>query len=182
MTTMAKNLAKTTALAARLAPAPAVGPGAAVHGALPKRAGSIAVGPWGVVLTAGGAVALSLVVVSWYVAWAAPPRVRITPEAYERVKEGMSQEEARAAMGLPAGEYRDGSHRPGGRWYTEWSEEAGDEDYGGDTVVRLAWEGNAYSVVVGLDEVGAVRWKTLWKHVPPVPRGPVEKVLAWLGR
>jgi hypothetical protein len=185
MATKAKFLPTTTVLAAQLAPAPAADPGSAVHGTLPKRAGSIALGPRGAVLTslaAVGAVALALLAFSWYVVWAAPPPDRITPDAYERVKEGMSRDEAQAAVGLPAGDYRDGAHRPGGRWDTEWSEEAGDEDYGGDTVGRLAWEGNVYSVVVGLDEAGAVRWKTLWRHVPPTPRGPVEKALAWLGR
>lgn len=134
-------------------------------------------------LAAVGTVVLLLLAFGWYAVWAAPSPVKITPEAYERVKEGMGREEVQAAIGFPAADYRDDAHKPGGRRYTEWSEEAGEEEFGaGDTAGRLAWEGNAYSIVTGFDEAGVVRWKTLWRHVPPAPRGPVEKVLAWLGR
>jgi hypothetical protein len=73
-----------------------------------------------------------------------------------------------AALGLPAGDYRDDAHKPGGRSHTEWSEQAGEAEFGsGETAGRLAWEGNEYSIVVGFDQAGVVRWKNLWKHIPP---------------
>ena len=133
---------------------------------------------WGVLamsLAALGAVALLLLAFGWYAAWAAAPAPDITPAAYERVRAGMAREEVQTAIGLPAGDYRDDAHKPGVRRLTEWSEQEAEEELGtGDTAGRLAWEGNAYSIVVGFDEAGVVRWKTLWKHVPPTPRGPLE--------
>jgi hypothetical protein len=132
-------------------------------------------------LAAAGFVLLLLLAFGWYAIWALPSPAKITPAEYARVKKGMSREEVQAAVGLPAGDYRDAAHKPGGRRYTEWSEEAGEEEFGdGDTAGRLTWEGNAYSIVAGIDEAGAVSWKTLWRHVAPTPRGPVERVLAWL--
>jgi hypothetical protein len=131
-------------------------------------------------LVALAGTALTLAAFGWYAVWAVPPP-RITHPAYERVKGGMNREEVQAAIGLPAGDYRDAAHKPGGRWYTEWSEEAGQEEFGDEgTSGRIAWEGNAYSIEVGFNGAGVVIWKTLWKHVPPTPRGPVERVLAWL--
>jgi hypothetical protein len=156
------------------------------HGAAPhsRRWRRLGAGRWAelpALLAAVAGVVLFLLIFGWQVLRAAPGPVPITPEGYERVKQGMGREEVEAAVGLPPGDYRDGDHQPGGRWYTEWSEEAGNEEFNdGDTAGRLTWEGNAYSVVVGFDDAGAVQWKTLWKHVPPTPRGPVEKALAWL--
>jgi hypothetical protein len=145
-----------------------------------------AAGQWRVLpvsLVAVGGVALVVAALGWYAVWATPAPARITPAAYERIAAGMSRDEVQSAIGLPAGDYRNAAHQPGGRAYTEWSEEAGQEDLGdAETPGRLTWEGNAYSITVGFDEAGFVQWKTLWKHVPPTPRGPVEKVLAWLGR
>jgi hypothetical protein len=185
MTTRTKPTETPTALAPRPGPAPAVAREDAVHDTLLKR-GRTTAGTWAAVpvsLAAAGAVALSLLGLGWYLVLTAPSHVKITPAAYERVAEGMGGEEVRAAIGLPAGDYRDGAHKPGGRWFTEWSEEAAQQEFGdGDTADRLAWEGNAYSIVVGFDEAGGVQWKTLWKHVPPTPHGPVERVLAWLDR
>jgi hypothetical protein len=101
-------------------------------------------------------------------AGAGPSPAKLTPQAYERVKEGMGREEVQAALRLPAGDYRDAAHKPGGRSHTDWSEQAAEEEFGsGETAGRLAWEGNEYSIVVGFDQAGVVRWKTLWKHVPP---------------
>ena len=94
----------------------------------------------------------------------------------------MGREAVQAAIGLPPGDYRDGDHRPGGRSYTEWSEEAGQVDFvDTETAGRLHWEGDTYSIVAGFDEAGVVTWKTLWRHVPPTPRGPVERLRARLG-
>jgi hypothetical protein len=50
-----------------------------------------------------------------------------------------------------------------------------------ETAGRLHWEGDTYSIVAGFDETGVVTWKTLWRHVPPTPRGPVERLRARLG-
>lgn len=128
-----------------------------------------------------GAVALLLLGFGGYGVWVVRSAPDVGPAAYERVRAGMGREEVQAALGLPAGDYRDDAHKPGGRRYTELSEQEAEEELGtGDAAGRLAWEGNAYSIVVGFDEAGLVRWKTLWRHVPPTPRGPVEKALAWL--
>src|SRR5947209_2454499 len=81
-----------------------------------------------------GAVFLSLAVVctlvllplasGWYALWTAAPSAKIDPEAYARVAKGMGRKEIESAIGLPPGDYRDRAHEPGGRSYTEWSEEA----------------------------------------------------------
>jgi hypothetical protein len=142
--------------------------------------------PRGAVLTslaAVVAVVLLLLAFVWYAVGTAASSARISPEAYARVQEGMRRDEVRAAVGLPPGDYRDAAHEPGGPLYTEWSEEVADEEFGaGATADRLQWEGNAYSVVAGFDEAGVVTWKTLWRHVPPTPRGPLGQFRAWLGR
>jgi hypothetical protein len=143
----------------------------------------VAAGRWGalpITLAAVGSVYLLLLTFGGYALWAASSPARITPEAYERVTEGMSRDDVQAALCLPPGDFRNDAHKPGGRWYTEWSEQADEKEFGdGDTAGRLSWEGNAFSIVVGFDEAGVVTWKTLWKHVPPTPRDPVEKVLTW---
>ena len=131
-------------------------------------------------LAAIGAVAL-LVAVAWY-ALATARVVTIGPAAYARIGTGMRQQEVGGAIGLPPGDYRDRAHRPGGSRYTEWSEEVADDELGAaDAVSQLRWEGNQYGISVGFDEAGVVTWKTLWRHVPPAPRGPGEQVRAWLG-
>jgi hypothetical protein len=130
---------------------------------------------------AAGIVLLLLPAIGCYAVWAIPSPPRITPAEYAWVKGGMNREEVQAAIGLPAGDYRNAAHKPGGRWYTEWSEEAGEEEFGTrGTAGRLQWQGNTYSIEAGFDEAGLLTWKTLWRHVPPTPRGPVERVLAWL--
>ncbi|HEX5271634.1 MAG TPA: hypothetical protein VFW33_14150 [Gemmataceae bacterium] len=154
----------------------------AIPSAVTARATGRLRGALPVSLAASGAAVLFLAAFGWYAVWAAPSRARVTPAAYERIQAGMSREEVEAAVGVPAADYRHAAHRPGGRRYTEWSEEAGDEVFGGETANRLTWEGNKYSIAVGFDEAGAVTWKTLWKHVPPTPHTPAEKVLDWIGR
>jgi hypothetical protein len=124
-------------------------------------------------LVSAGVVGLALAFGQFAVSADASP-AWITPRAYEGVKEGMTRQDVQEAIGLPAGDYRDDAHKPGGRSYTEWSEQAAEAEFGsGDTAGRQAWEGNAYSIVVGFDDAGAVSWKTLWRHVPPTP--PREK-------
>jgi hypothetical protein len=131
-------------------------------------------------LTAAGPVVLLLLAIGWAVVRSAPSS-KISPDVYARVKEGMRREEVQAALVLPPGDYRDGAHKPGGRSYTEWWEEAGGEEFGArETAGRLRWEGNRYSIEVGFDETGVVTWKELWRHVPPTPHGALEELLAWL--
>jgi hypothetical protein len=141
---------------------------------------------WGAPLAAVAAVAIAawlLLALGWYAVRTGPRPAQVTPEAYGRVQEGMSRAEVQAAIGLPAGDYRDRAHQPGGRRYTEWSEEAVEEEFvTGETAGRLEWEGNGYSIAAGFDEAGVVQWKTLWKHVPPTPHGPLEQLLDWLDR
>jgi hypothetical protein len=94
----------------------------------------------------------------------------------------MGREEVVAAVGLPPGDYRDRAHRPGRGRPTVWSEEAAEDELGaGATTDRLHWDGNEYGIVAGFDEGGVVVWKTLWRHVPPAPGGPLTQVRAWLG-
>jgi hypothetical protein len=88
----------------------------------------------------------------------------------------MHRSEVQAAVGLPAGDYRDRAHRPGGRSFTEWAEEADGKEFGGATAEQLRWEGNEYDISAGFDEEGRLTWKTLWRHVPPAPRGPVDQL------
>jgi hypothetical protein len=131
-------------------------------------------------LVAIGAVAL-LVAVAWYALETARV-VTIGPAAYARIGTGMSQQEVGDAIGLPPGDYRTRAHRPGGSRYTEWSEEAAEDELGAAaTDSQLRWECDQYSISVGFDEAGVVTWKTLWRHVPPAPRGPGEQVRTWLG-
>jgi hypothetical protein len=181
MTARTKHLTPST-LAVRFTPEPTPPYETAALDIPSGRGHRVAAGRWGALaatLAALGAVILLLLAFGWYAVKTAP--AELTPETYERVTEGMGREEVQAAIGFPAGDYRDGAHKPGGRRYTEWSEEAGEEEFGaGDTAGRLSWQGNAYSITAGFDEAGLVRWKTLWKHVPPTPRGPVERALAWL--
>lgn len=155
--------------AAAPAPSPVLARGARNWVAVLVRFGSAAV----------VALVLSALVIS--VLESLPPRGRIGPEAYGRVREGMDRAEVETAVGLPPGDYRDRAHRPGGRAFTEWSEEAAGEEFGGSAEDRLQWEGNEYSISAGFDESGRVTWKTLWRHVPPAPRGPVDEVQRRLG-
>jgi hypothetical protein len=109
------------------------------------------------------------------------PVGRIGPESYERVHDGMQQTEVMAALGLPPGDYRDRSHRPGGHAFTDWSEEAATVEFGGTAVDRLHWEGNEYSIATGFDEAGRLAWKTLWRHETSTPRTPMDKLARRLG-
>ncbi len=106
---------------------------------------------------------------------------KVAPEGYERMQTGMRYTEASAAVGLPPGDYRDRAHRPGGRSFTAWSEEAATAESGGPSVDRLRWEGNEYSIAAGFDDAGTLTWKTLWRHVPPTPRGPADTLRRRLG-
>jgi hypothetical protein len=158
---------------------------ATAGGSFSKLRHSMTPGRWGALLAsfvAAGAVVVLLLSLGWLTPRAASPSTRISPEAYERVASGMRREEVQAVIGLPPGDYRDGEHSPGGHSYTEWSEEAGAEEFGaGATAGRLQWEGNGHSIVAGFNEAGVVTWKTLWKHVPPTPRTPFDRVRAHLG-
>jgi len=132
-------------------------------------------------LAAVGTAVPLLLGLGWLATRAMPAGAEIGPAAYASVKEGMHREEVESAIGLPPGDYRDREHKPGGRSYTEWSEEAGNEEFvAGATAGRVQWEGNAYSITTGFDESGVVAWKTLWKHVPPTPRDPLGRLRAWL--
>jgi hypothetical protein len=124
-----------------------------------------------VALSAGGA----------FVLRGASARGRIGPQAYEQLREGMHRTEVEAAVGLPPGDHRDRAHRPGGRLFTEWAEEEAAVEFGGAAADRLHWQGNDYSIAAGFDEAGTVRWKTLWRHVPPTPRDPADAVRRRLG-
>jgi hypothetical protein len=131
------------------------------------------------VLVAAAGAALLLVAAGWYLLQSVPASDRINPEAYGRVGAGMTRQEVEAAVGLPPGDYRGRAHRPGGAAYAEWSEEAAGEEFSAEaTAGRLHWEGEEYSIVAGFDEGGAVAWKTLWRHVPPPPRGPLDELRA----
>jgi hypothetical protein len=158
---------------------------ATARGSFSKLRHSMTPGRWGALLASlvvAGAVVVLLLSLGWLTPRPASPSAKISPDAYERVTSGMRREEVQAAVGLPPGDYRDGEHRPGGHSYTEWSEEAGSEEFGaGKTAGRLEWEGNGYSIVAGFDEAGRVTWKTLWQHVPPTPRTPFDHVRARLG-
>jgi hypothetical protein len=129
-----------------------------------------------------GVAGMLLLAWEWPALRTAARSARIGPAAYARVTDGMSRDEVQSAIGLPPGDYRDPAHAPGGRCSTEWSEEAGQVDFvAGDTAGRLHWEGNAYGITAGFDEAGRVTWKTLWRHVPPTPRGPLGRLRAQLG-
>jgi hypothetical protein len=137
-----------------------------------KHLSAAAAGRRGILLASLTPVGIAVLVLTLgqFAAGAGPSRAKITAQAYERVKDGMGREEVQAALGLPAGDYRDDAHKPGGRSHTDWSEQAAEEEFGsGETGGRLTWEGNEYSIVVGFDRAGVVRWKTLWKHVPRDP-------------
>ena len=144
--------------------------------AAPRSAGKVAVLA---LLAALAAVLLTAVAVS--VLRSLPPRGRIDAAAYGRVRQGMDRAEVQTAVGLPPGDYRDRAHRPGGRAFTEWSEEAASEEFDGVAADRLQWEGNQYSISAGFDDTGRLAWKTLWRHVPPASRGPVDELHRRLG-
>jgi hypothetical protein len=110
-----------------------------------------------------------------------PPRGRIDADAYGRVRQGMDRAQVQTAVGLPPGDYRDRAHRPGGRAFTEWSEEAAAEEFDGVAADRLQWEGNEYSISAGFDDAGRLTWKTLWRHGSPPSRGPVDELHRRLG-
>jgi hypothetical protein len=183
MATATSNSVASQGLASRSAPEPAIAKVTA-HGRSLNRGRSAATLPWVAALTVlavGGAVVVLVLAFGWYGARPASS-ARIRPEAYARIKEGMRLEEMQAAIGLPPGDYRDRAHSPGGRSYTEWSEKAGAEEYGaGESAGWHQWEGNAYSISVGFDETGGATWKTLWEHVPPTPRSPLDHLRARLG-
>jgi len=132
-------------------------------------------------LGSGLVATLLLTVAAVLVLRSLPPPGRIGPEAYGRVMEGMDRAQVEKAIGLPPGDYRDRAHKPGGRAFTEWSEEAAGEEFGGAAEDRLQWQGNDFSISAGFDEAGRVTWKTLWHHVPPPPRGPADELQRRLG-
>src|SRR5262245_28831307 len=70
------------------------------------------------------AAVLLLAGVGWCALRSAPRGGKVGPAAYARLREGMSREQAEAAVGLAPGDYRDRAHKPGGVAYTEWQEEA----------------------------------------------------------
>jgi hypothetical protein len=183
MATTTRHLSPPTAPADRSRLAPALPQLSVASGNFPMKSRGATRVQWGVALAIVSIVVLFLLAFGWLDLRTTAPSARINPQAYARVEQGMHREEVQAAIGLPPGEYRDDAHQPGGRRYTEWSEEAAEQEFSArDTADRLQWEGNTYSIVAGFDEAGVVAWKTLWRHVPPTPRGPVEQLRAFLDR
>ncbi|MCI0742907.1 MAG: outer membrane protein assembly factor BamE [Gemmataceae bacterium] len=97
----------------------------------------------------------------------AGPRHRINKESFERIQEGMTEEEVESIIGVPAGDYTTGP-----------------------VVVRLmlisfmspqckSWKSNVGQIVVDFDSRGLITWKR-YMDVTPVEESLWDKLRRWL--
>jgi hypothetical protein len=119
------------------------------------------------------------------VAWLCWPQPRISPASFERIHEGMSQDQIEAIIGLPPGDYYTGPRGIGGitsRGPFGFPCVEKGRPWGKQTGRVIIWWGNDYAIQVSFDKSEkADGWYLL--HVVPAVRGStfIDRVRARLG-
>ena len=119
------------------------------------------------------------------VAWLCWPQPRISPASFERIHEGMSQDQIEAIIGLPPGDYYTGPRGVGGSTsrgpFGFPCVEKG-RPWGKQTGRVISWWGNDYAIEVSFDKSEkADGWYLL--HVQPAVRTStfIDRARARLG-
>ncbi len=108
-----------------------------------------------------------------------PQPVKLSAEAYERVKVGMARAEVEAVVGVPPGDYR---RRPGrGKVYSPLAGEPPASLGKASGLGRAEWWHDEHSPFVWVDGRGQVAGEAFNEAVPPPPGGPLDELKAWFG-
>jgi hypothetical protein len=134
-----------------------------------------------VVIVAGLVVTLLLLLVGFLLLIPRGPSARITHAAYDRVRLGMTAEEARAAVGLPPGDYRtaasEDDHAPADESEALPGLAYGPDDAGPEPV---DWMGDNACIWLDVDPERGVVAKHFGKMRDVKPTLS-ERVRGWLG-
>ncbi len=104
---------------------------------------------------------------------------RITPEAYERLRVGMTREEVQAAIGLPPGDYR--RNRGAAKVYTALDGNIPQDIGKSSGLAFVDWWGDENMIGVWVDAQGKVAGTAISKPIPQREAGIWESFRRWIG-